>query len=58
MEALLAVGKFLVDNHELVSAIQEAIEGGATHDEILASIKATMVAASDAVVEAELGPRP
>lgn len=59
MEAmLLSVGAFLVEHAELVNAVMEAIEGGATKEQVLKGIRASMVAAGDVAVEAELGPRP
>lgn len=52
------VGQFLIDHGNIIKAIVEAFEGGSTEEQILAGIKGSMVVASDAVVEAELGPRP
>ncbi len=49
---------FLLTHANLINAIWEAVDGGATNEQILKAIRSSMVAASDAVVEAELGPRP
>lgn len=52
------VGDFLINHGDLLKACVEALEGGATSDQIRQAIRASMVTASDAAVEAELGPRP
>lgn len=55
---LIAFGEFLLAHYDLINDIQEALAGGASKELIRKSIRDSMVAASDAVVEAELGPRP
>ena len=52
------VGEFLINHGNIIKAIVEAFEGGATSDQVLSAIKGSMVTASDAVVEAELGLHP
>jgi hypothetical protein len=56
--ALLPFLTFLVEHLDVVNALYEAILGGATKAEMLAAIRATQLAAADAAVEADLGPRP
>lgn len=46
---------FLAEHFELVEALVEAMDAGATKAEILRSIKATMVAASVERMRRELG---
>lgn len=55
---LVEIGDFLKDHGDLIKDIVQAFEGGATKDQIRDAIRASMVTASDAVMEAELGPRP
>ena len=55
---LLAFGEFLLAHSDLITDIQVALEGGASKDALKKAIRDSMVAASDAVVEIELGPRP
>lgn len=52
------IGTFLAEHSDVIEAIREALGGGATKEQILLGIRASMVATSDAVVEAEIGPRP
>lgn len=52
------IGEFLLEHGDVISEISAALAGGATKAQVLAGIRASMLAASDAVVEAELGPRP
>jgi hypothetical protein len=49
---------FLLDHADLLNAIWEAVQGGATKEDILKAIRASQLAAADAAVEADLGPRP
>ena len=56
LEALATVGGFLLEHADLLEAIGKALEGGATKDDILKGIKASMVTASDAEMRRELGP--
>lgn len=61
---LLAIARHVQRNEDLIAAvglpiislIREAVEGGVSHDSIVAAIKAEMVAASKAEMKAELGP--
>jgi hypothetical protein len=46
---------FLADNVELVMAIIQAIEAGASRDAIRAAIKAAQIEASDAAMREEIG---
>lgn len=46
---------FLAEHFELVEALIEAVDGGATKEELLRSIKASMVAASNERMKRELG---
>ncbi len=48
----------LISNPQSFVALIDAIEGGSTEAELVASIKATQIAATEAAVEADLGPRP
>ncbi len=56
MSALATVLAFLVEHLDLIEAIRAAIAGGAKREDVLAAIKATMVAASDAEMHRELDP--
>jgi hypothetical protein len=56
--ALLPFLTFLVEHLDLVNALYEAILGGASKADMLAAIRASQLAAADAAVEADLGPRP
>ncbi len=47
---------FLINHLDLISAIKDAIDGGAKHEDVLKAIKASMVAASDAEMHRELDP--
>lgn len=53
---MLALGEFLLKHGDLVSAVMEAIEGGASKEEMLKAIRASMVATSDADMKVELDP--
>lgn len=57
MIALLPFLTFLVEHLDLVHALYEALLGGATKADMLAAIRAAQLAAADAAVEADLGPR-
>lgn len=54
----LAVGNFLIEHGDMIEAILAAKESGASHDQILAGIRSSMILASEALVTADLGPRP
>ncbi len=54
MTFMLALGEFLLKHADLVNAVMEAIEGGASKEEMLKAIRASMVAASDAEMQREL----
>ncbi len=49
---------FLLEHADLVNAIWEAIDGGATKAEILAGIRQAQIDATKAAVAEDLGPRP
>ncbi len=53
---MLAMGEFLLKHGDLVNAVMEAIEGGASKDEMMKAIRASMVAVSDADMKEELDP--
>jgi hypothetical protein len=53
---LTTMGEFFLKHGELINALFEAIEGGATKEELLKAIRASMVAASDEEMKRELGP--
>ncbi len=53
---MLAVGEFLLSHADLLNALMEAIEGGASKDELMKAIRASMVAASDEQMKRELKP--
>lgn len=55
---LVDVGKLLVERGPAIVALIEAFRGGTTTQQAVDAIKNSMVVASDAVVEAELGPHP
>lgn len=56
MPFLFALGQFLVDHTDLVNALIEAVEGGATKADLMKAIRASMVAAADEQMKAELKP--
>ncbi len=53
---MLALGEFLLKHGDLINAVMEAIEGGASKEEMMKAIRASMVAASDAEMRRELNP--
>ncbi len=53
---LSMMGTFFLEHGEIINALFEAIEGGATKEELLKAIRASMVAASDAEMKRELDP--
>jgi hypothetical protein len=55
IESLVAIGTFLLQHADLVSAIKDAIDGGASKQELMKAIERAMVAASDAQMKKELG---
>lgn len=54
MGALAAVATFLLEHADLIEVLYDAIRGGASKDELKKAIRASMVAASDAAMLAEL----
>ncbi|MCL2724865.1 MAG: hypothetical protein FWD69_10560 [Polyangiaceae bacterium] len=52
---IVTVLETLLAHADLIVALVEAIEGGASKEKLMKAIKAEMVAASDAVMHAELG---
>ena len=55
---LLTFFQFMIEHHDLVNAIWEAVSGGATKADILKAIRQTQIDATNAAVAADLGPRP
>ena len=55
MALLVPFLTFMLDHADLINAIWEAVDGGASKSDILAGIKAAQVAAADAAVKADLG---
>lgn len=53
----IRLGKVLLANPEAFMALIDALEGGQTEAELVASIRATQIKATEAAVEADLGPR-
>ncbi len=53
---MIQMGEFLLKHGDLINAVMEAIEGGASKEEMMKAIRASMVAASDADMEVELKP--
>jgi hypothetical protein len=49
------IAKFLLDHGDLISLLKTALESGVNKDDMVKTIKESMVAASDAVMEVELG---
>lgn len=49
---------FLLEHAELINAVWEAIQGGAQKKDVLAAIRQAQIDATNAAVEADLGPRP
>lgn len=56
MGAVGAALAFLLENLDIIEAVGKAIAGGASKEDLLKGIKATMVAASDAEMHRELDP--
>ncbi len=52
------LGKVLLDNPGALVALVEALEGGAQEADLVANIRAAQIKATEAAVEADLGPRP
>lgn len=52
--AISAFLTFLLEHTELLNALMEAIEGGADKDSLMKAIRASMVAAADEQMKAEL----
>lgn len=48
MSALATVAAFLLQHADLIGLLKDALDGGADKDELVKTIKASMVAASDA----------
>lgn len=55
MGSIAEVVAFLATHTDLITAIYDAIAGGASKQDILAAVKKTMVAASDEQMKQELG---
>ena len=55
IEVLAAIGGFIAAHPDLVIALKDAIEGGASKDALMKSIQESLVAASDAEMKRELG---
>ena len=49
---------FLLEHADLVNAVWEALQGGATKTQILDAIRQSQIAAATTAVEADLGLRP
>ncbi len=49
---------FLLTHADLVNAIWEALDSGTSKEALLKAIRESQIAASEAMVEADLGPRP
>ena len=45
---------FLIEHLSLITAIKEAIDSGASNDSLLKAIRESQIAASDAIMHAEL----
>ncbi len=56
--AFVSFLRFLIEHIDLVTAIYDAIDGGMSKEEVLAGIRKAQIAATDAAVEKDLGPRP
>lgn len=54
IQFMMMMGEFFIKHGDLINALFEAIEGGATKEELLKAIRASMVAASDAEMAREL----
>jgi hypothetical protein len=54
-EVLIVIGTFIVEHGDLISAVQRAIAGGAKKEDVLRAIESSMVTASDAEMQRELG---
>lgn len=50
------IGSFLLEHADTIVAIKEAIGSGASKEDVLRAIRSSMVAASDALMDQELGP--
>ncbi len=48
MNALAMIAAFLLEHADLIGLLKDAIDGGASKEELVKTIKASMVAASDA----------
>lgn len=48
----------LAANPQVFVAVIEALEGGSAEADLIASVRAAQVKATEAAVEADLGPRP
>ena len=57
MSPLELVGRALLDHADLIEEVIRAVSSGVDKQKLLQSIRASMVEAHDAEVEAMLGPR-
>ncbi len=48
MNALATIAAFLLEHADLIGELKDAIDGGATKEDLVKAIKSSMVAASDA----------
>lgn len=55
MSALTSILAFLLEHADLIGDIKEAVESGVTKDSLRKIIRESMVAASDAQMQLELG---
>lgn len=51
---MITVLMFLLEHADLIEALRDALKGGATREELLKTIRASQVAASDALMREEL----
>lgn len=52
------LGKVLLANPQAFMALIDALEGGATEEQMVAQIRDGQIKGTEAAVEADLGPRP
>lgn len=51
-------GLFLIEHQDVIRAFANALSGGATKQEVMDGMRATMLAAAEARLTSVLGPRP
>ena len=56
--AIAAFLAFLQQHMDLVMAVYDAVDGGMRKEDILKAIRQAQIDATDAAVQADLGPRP